>query len=222
MGPLATTAICADLNLTASDQPETFVLAAITVHDMLCASLTIHVGLTLRPPCQLAMVRHRLVRVHDAAGKDVVDEGIIKLEPFIKFRGIFDALELDRSLLEVKVCMLADTPIARARSIPKSDFDEVLDEIMRSLAQINVPDPIVYVFIAGSKAPPAVACAPCAEAQVQAHPLMALGQRAYRRSQILTEQQVTECFELHTAMGMHARGGFAPASLRGGFLQHRR
>jgi hypothetical protein len=108
-------------------------------------------------------------------------------------------------LLEVKVCMLADTPIARATSIPKSDFDEVLDDISQNLAQINIPNPIVHVFVAGSTAPPAVACAPRAKAQVQAHPLMALGQRAYRRSQILTEQQVADRFELHTARGMHAR-----------------
>jgi hypothetical protein len=125
MGPLATTAICADLNLTASDQPETFVLPVTNLHDVVCASLTIQVGLTLRPPSQLAMVRHRLVRVHDAAGKDVINERMIRLEPLITFRGIFDALQLDRPLREVNVCMLADTPIARATSIPKSDFDEV-------------------------------------------------------------------------------------------------
>jgi hypothetical protein len=73
MGPLAT-AICADLNLTASDQLETFILPLTIVHDVLCAALTTHVGLALRPPRQLAMVRHRLVRVQDAAGKDVIDE----------------------------------------------------------------------------------------------------------------------------------------------------
>jgi hypothetical protein len=50
MGPLNTTTIRTDLNLTTSDQPETIILAVI---DVLYASLTIHVGLTLRPPCQL-------------------------------------------------------------------------------------------------------------------------------------------------------------------------
>jgi hypothetical protein len=75
---------------------------------------------------------------------------------------------------------------------------------MQIIVKINIPDPMVHVFVAGSKAPPAIACAPRAEAQVQAHPLMALGQRAYRRNQILTEQQLMEFFELHTARGMHA------------------
>jgi hypothetical protein len=83
--------------------------------------------------------------------------------------------------------MLADKPIARATSIPNSDFDEVSDAILKTLAHINIPDPMVYVFVAGSKAPPALAGAHPAEAQVQAHPLMALGQRAYRRNQIRTE-----------------------------------
>jgi hypothetical protein len=73
------------------------------------------------------MVRHRLVRVHDSAGKDAINEVLIRIEPFIMFRGIYDALEPDRPLLKVKVCMLADTPIARATSIPKSDSDEVID-----------------------------------------------------------------------------------------------
>jgi hypothetical protein len=99
MGPPATARIRADLNQTSQ---KTFVLAFI---DVLCASLMIHAGLTLRPPRQLAMVRHQLVRVHDAAGKKVINERKIRLEPFITFRGIFDALELDRPLLEVNVCM---------------------------------------------------------------------------------------------------------------------
>jgi hypothetical protein len=34
---------------------------------------------------------------------------------------------------------------------------------------------------------------------------MALGQKAYRRNQIRNEQQITECFELHTARSMRAR-----------------
>jgi hypothetical protein len=112
---------------------KTFILAVTHVH-VLCASLTIYVGLTLRPPCQLAMVRHRLVRVHGASFKDMINERNTRLQTFITFRGIFDALELDRPLLEVNVCMLAETPIARATSIPKSDFDEVLDEIVQNLA----------------------------------------------------------------------------------------
>jgi hypothetical protein len=45
MGPLATTAIRADLNLPASDQPENIHFHLTSVHDMLCASLTIHVEL---------------------------------------------------------------------------------------------------------------------------------------------------------------------------------
>jgi hypothetical protein len=53
------------------------------------------------------------------------------------FRGIYDALEPDRPLLKVKVCMLADTPIARATSIQKSDLDEAMDTIMQALAHIG-------------------------------------------------------------------------------------
>jgi hypothetical protein len=34
--------------------------------------------------------------------------------------------------------MLADTPIARATSIPKSDFDEVIDTTVQILAQTVV------------------------------------------------------------------------------------
>jgi hypothetical protein len=170
------------------------------VNDVLCAFLTARVWLTLRPPCPLDMVRHRLVQVHDAAGKELINERIVRLEPFNTFRGIFDALELDRPLLEVKVCMLADTPIARASSIPISDFDEAVDDNVQIMAQINVPDPMAYVFVAGSKAPPAVAAPPA-----EAHPLMALGQSAYRRNQFLTEEQMMECFEPHTARGMHAQ-----------------
>jgi hypothetical protein len=93
------------------------------------------------------MVHYRLVRVHDAAGKEVINERLIRREPCIAFRGIYDALELDRPLLEVKLCMLADTPIARATSIPNSDIDEAVDTIVQSLAQVNIPDPMVYVFI---------------------------------------------------------------------------
>jgi hypothetical protein len=84
------------------------------------------------------MVQHRLVRVHDAAGKGAINESLIRTEPFITFRGIYDAPEPDRPLLEVKVCMFADTPIARATSIPKSDFDEVIDTIVHSPSQIVV------------------------------------------------------------------------------------
>jgi hypothetical protein len=84
------------------------------------------------------MVHHRLVRVHDAAGKDAINERLISFEPFITFRGIHDALEPDRPLLKVEVCMLANTPIARATSIRKSDFDEVIDTQMQILAQIGV------------------------------------------------------------------------------------
>jgi hypothetical protein len=96
------------------------------------------------------MVHHRLVRVHDAAGKEVINERLIRLEPCSTFRGVFDALELDRPLLEVKLCMLADTPIARATSIPNSDIDEAVDTIVRSLPQVNIPDPMVYVFYSAS------------------------------------------------------------------------
>jgi hypothetical protein len=52
---------------------------------------------------QLAMVHHRLVRVNDAAGKDAINEGLIRIEPFITFRGIYDALDPDRPMLKVKV-----------------------------------------------------------------------------------------------------------------------
>jgi hypothetical protein len=51
------------------------------------------------------MVRHQLARVHDAAGMKVIDERNVRLEPLITFHGIFDALALDRPLLEVNVCM---------------------------------------------------------------------------------------------------------------------
>jgi hypothetical protein len=78
--------------------------------------------------------------------------------------------------------MLGDTPVARATSIPLSDFDEAVDDIVQIMAQINVLDPMVFVFVAGSKAPPAAAAPPA-----EAHPLMALGQSAYRRNQFLTE-----------------------------------
>jgi hypothetical protein len=73
------------------------------------------------------MVYQQLVRVHDAAGKDAINVRLIRIAPFITFRAIYDVLEPDRPLLKVKVCKLADTPIARATSIPKSDFDEVID-----------------------------------------------------------------------------------------------
>jgi hypothetical protein len=113
-------------------------IAAVTdVNDVLSAFLTTRVDLTLRPPCPLDMVRHRLVRVHDAADKELINERIVRLEPFNIFRGIFDALELDRPLLGVEVCMIADTPIARATSIPISDFDEAIDDIVQIMAQIN-------------------------------------------------------------------------------------
>jgi hypothetical protein len=81
------------------------------------------------------MVHHRLVRVHDAAGKDAINEKLSRIEQFITFCGIYDALEPDRPLLTVKVCMLADTPMARATSIPKSDFDEVIDTTEQIIAQ---------------------------------------------------------------------------------------
>jgi hypothetical protein len=77
--------------------------------------------------------------------------------------------------------MLADTPVARATSIPISDFDETADDIVQMMAQIKLPDPMVNVFVAGSKASPAVAAPPA-----EAHPLMALGQSAYRRNQFDT------------------------------------
>jgi hypothetical protein len=70
------------------------------------------------------MFHHRLVRVHDAAGKDAINERLVRIE-FITFRGIYNALDPYRPLLKVKDCMLADTPIAQATSIPKSDYDEV-------------------------------------------------------------------------------------------------
>jgi hypothetical protein len=60
------------------------------------------------------MVQHWLARVHDAAGKDAMNERLIRIETSITFCDIYDATEPDRPLLEVKVCMLADTPIARA------------------------------------------------------------------------------------------------------------
>jgi hypothetical protein len=84
------------------------------------------------------MVHHQLVRVHDAAGKDAINERLIRIEPFITFRGIYDALEPDRPLLKVKVWTLADAPIARSTSIPKSDFDEVIDTIVQILAHTDV------------------------------------------------------------------------------------
>jgi hypothetical protein len=84
------------------------------------------------------MVHHQHVRVHDATGKDAINETLVRIEPFITFRGIYDALEPDRPLLKVKVCMLADTPIARATSIPKSDFDEVIDTNVHILDHIGV------------------------------------------------------------------------------------
>jgi hypothetical protein len=84
------------------------------------------------------MVHHRLVRVHDAAGKDAINERLTSFELFITFSGIYDALEPDRPLLKVKVCMLANTPIARATSIPKSDFDKVIDTTVKILARIGV------------------------------------------------------------------------------------
>jgi hypothetical protein len=84
------------------------------------------------------MVHHRLVRVHDAAGKDAIYERLIRIEPFITFRGIYDALEPSQPLLKVKVCMLADTPIARAASIPKRDFDEGIDTTVQILVHIGV------------------------------------------------------------------------------------
>jgi hypothetical protein len=84
------------------------------------------------------MVQHRLVLEHNAAGKDAINERLIKIVPFVTCRGIYDATEPDRPLLEVKVCMLSDTPIARATSIPKSDFDEVVDTLVQIPAQIVV------------------------------------------------------------------------------------
>jgi hypothetical protein len=65
-------------------------------------------------------------------------ENLIRFEHFVTFLGIYDALEPDRPLLKVKVCMLVDTPFTRATSIPKSDFDEVIDTIVQILAHIGV------------------------------------------------------------------------------------
>jgi hypothetical protein len=76
--------------------------------------------------------------VHDAAGKDVINKRLIRIKPFITVCGIYNALEPDPPLLKVEVCMLADTPIAQAASIPKSDFDKVIDAIVQILAQIGV------------------------------------------------------------------------------------
>jgi hypothetical protein len=84
------------------------------------------------------MVHHRLVRVHDAAGKDAINGRRIIIEPLITVRGIYDALDPDRALLKDTVCVLADTPIARATSIPKSDFVEVIGTTLQMLAQIGV------------------------------------------------------------------------------------
>jgi hypothetical protein len=84
------------------------------------------------------MVHHQIVRVHDAAGKNAINENLIRIEHFVTFRGIYDGLEPDRPLLKVKVCMLADTQITRATSIPKSDFDEVIDTIVQRLVHIGV------------------------------------------------------------------------------------
>jgi hypothetical protein len=84
------------------------------------------------------MVQHRLVRVHDAAGKDAINERLIRIEPYITDRGIYDAPEPDRPLLELEVCMLDDKPTVRAMSISESDFDEVVDAIVQSPAQIVV------------------------------------------------------------------------------------
>jgi hypothetical protein len=39
----------------------------------------------------------------NAAGTDAINERLIGIEPFITFRGIYDALEPDRPLLKVKV-----------------------------------------------------------------------------------------------------------------------
>jgi hypothetical protein len=86
------------------------------------------------------MVHHWLVRVHDAAGKEVINERLIRLEPYITFRGLSDALELDGPLLKVKLCMLADTPIARATSIRNSILQPQLDNVMTcsSLVEANL------------------------------------------------------------------------------------
>jgi hypothetical protein len=70
--------------------------------------------------------------------KDVINKRLIIIEPFSTFRGVYDVLGPDRPLLEVKVCMLADKPIARATSITKSSFDEVVDSIVQSLSQTVV------------------------------------------------------------------------------------
>jgi hypothetical protein len=59
------------------------------------------------------MVQHRLVRVHDAAGKDAINEKIIKIEPFITFRGIYDALDPDRPRLKVNVSLTCQSPEPR-------------------------------------------------------------------------------------------------------------
>jgi hypothetical protein len=68
----------------------------------------------------------------------VINIRLIITEPFSTFRDIYDVLGPDRPLLEVKVCMLADKPIARATPIPKSGFDEVVDTIVQSLSQTVV------------------------------------------------------------------------------------
>jgi hypothetical protein len=47
------------------------------------------------------MLHQRLVQEHDSAGKDAINERLIRIEPLITFRGIYDALEPDRPLLKV-------------------------------------------------------------------------------------------------------------------------
>jgi hypothetical protein len=75
---------------------------------------------------------------------------------------------------------------------------------VQHVAHVSVPDPIANVCVAGLRCwlylgRPATASAPHAAPQGQAHPLMALDQSLYRRTNFLTEEH----FELYTAREKH-------------------
>lgn len=106
----------------------------------------------------------RLVRVIDVYETDVINERFINLNSFVTFRDMYEYLKLGRPLLGVKLCQLLNTPLIRATTIPKSAVDDAIDDTIDRLAAINLPSPLVYVFIVGG---------------AQAVPFMKLGQVAY-------------------------------------------